>query len=139
GAAPASPAAPAGAAAAAGPPRDPSPRGEDGSWGELGVLYDATLDPAAGEALLDLIRGQRALDGRQGRLFGRSGSRLPELVDDAAPDELRASPLGVEQSNTSIAFGDRVILKVLRAVEDGVSPDLEVSRHLTERRRFPHS
>ena len=111
----------------------------EAAGGELGLLYDASLDPGTADVLLSLIRDGRSLEGRQGRLIGKSGGLLSELLEDATADELRPTTLGVEQSNTSIAFGDRVILKVLRSVEDGISADLEVSRHLTERLRFAHT
>ena len=37
-----------------------------------------------------------------------------------------------EQSNSSAIVGDRLILKLYRALEDGPNPDLEVSRFLTD-------
>lgn len=42
-----------------------------------------------------------------------------------------------EQSNTSVRCGERAIWKLYRRFEDGINPDLEIGRHLTER-RFPH-
>ncbi len=41
-----------------------------------------------------------------------------------------------EQSNTSIRIGDGAILKVIRKLESGVHPELEVSRFLTETAGF---
>ena len=46
-------------------------------------------------------------------------------------------PVGVEQSNTSVVFGDELILKVYRRLEPGVNPELEMLRFLTER-GFPN-
>jgi malto-oligosyltrehalose trehalohydrolase len=40
--------------------------------------------------------------------------------------------LGIEQSNTSIRIGAGAMLKVFRRLEDGVHPELEVARYLTE-------
>ena len=46
-------------------------------------------------------------------------------------------PVGVEQSNTSIIFGDELIMKAIRRIEPGVNPELELLRFLTAR-GFPH-
>ena len=42
-----------------------------------------------------------------------------------------------EQSNTSITYGDRLILKMFRRLQEGVNPDLEISRFITERTEYP--
>ena len=46
--------------------------------------------------------------------------------------------LSAEQSNTSIVYGDSLILKLFRRLEAGINPDLEISRFLTERHQFAH-
>ena len=43
-----------------------------------------------------------------------------------------------EQSNTSVKFGDRVIMKLYRRVEPGLNPELEIGRTLAVR-NFHHS
>jgi maltokinase len=40
-------------------------------------------------------------------------------------------PVGVEQSNSSIVFGESLILKAFRRVEPGVNPELELLRFLS--------
>src|SRR5258705_13051535 len=42
-----------------------------------------------------------------------------------------------DQSNTSVVFGRRLIMKVFRRVEEGPNPDVEMVESLTGR-RFPH-
>jgi trehalose synthase-fused probable maltokinase len=55
---------------------------------------------------------------------------LPSAIESAAAlDERR---LRVEQSNTSIVLGERLILKLYRLLEDGESPDLEIGEFLTD-------
>ncbi len=48
-----------------------------------------------------------------------------------APDG-EPTPLHVEQSNTSVMFGDRWILKIFRRLEEGVNPDWEIGRFMTD-------
>jgi maltokinase len=42
-------------------------------------------------------------------------------------------PMGAEQSNSSIVFGEKQVLKVFRRVEPGVNPELEMLRFLSTR------
>jgi maltose alpha-D-glucosyltransferase/alpha-amylase len=44
-----------------------------------------------------------------------------------------------EQSNSSIIFGDQLILKLFRRMEPGINPDLEIGNFLTERVGFAHT
>src|SRR5262249_19774150 len=39
-------------------------------------------------------------------------------------------------THTSVIFGERMILKVFRRLEEGVHPEVEVGRYLTEKRGF---
>jgi trehalose synthase-fused probable maltokinase len=45
--------------------------------------------------------------------------------------------MGAEQSNTSVVFDERLVLKAYRRLEAGVNPELELLRFLTER-GFPN-
>ena len=42
-------------------------------------------------------------------------------------------PMGAEQSNSSIVFGEEQVLKVFRRIEPGVNPELEMLRFLSAR------
>jgi maltokinase len=45
--------------------------------------------------------------------------------------------MGAEQSNSSVVFGDELVLKVFRRLEPGVNPELEMLRFLSTR-EFPN-
>ena len=89
-------------------------------------------EPADGEgAWQSLVRAMDAeteLPGTAGRFFA---TRTPSM-DELLAGDLTERRLGVEQSNTSIRIGDRLILKLYRLLERGENPDLEVSAFLTE-------
>jgi maltose alpha-D-glucosyltransferase/alpha-amylase len=103
---------------------------------EPGVIYDAAADPQFAASLLEMMTHHRRHHGWRGDLLAHSTRALPELRGDT-PLEPRA--LKAEQSNTSIAYGDRFILKLFRRVDAGLNPDLEVTRFLTSNALFSHT
>jgi maltokinase len=93
------------------------------------VLYDATADPELSAELAALMREQRTLEAPEGAVMEfRSVSDVEGELE--APRQIR--PIGVEQSNTSLVFDDRLVLKLYRRLEPGVNPELELLRFLTE-------
>ncbi|HEY8506446.1 MAG TPA: maltose alpha-D-glucosyltransferase, partial [Gemmataceae bacterium] len=102
-----------------------------------GVLYDATWSPAFCAALLEAMRQGAEFPGAGGRVVAVAAAALAPLAEGEAPPAPVISR--AEQSNTSVIYGDRYILKMFRRLEEGVNPDLEISRFLTERAEFPHT
>jgi maltooligosyltrehalose trehalohydrolase len=100
-------------------------------------LREAIWEEGFGEALLDAVARGARLPGLSGALRAAPTRVFPQL---RGPSEtgFTASPMSGEQSNTSIAFGERLILKLFRRMTDGVNPDLEITRFLTERTSFRH-
>ncbi|MGZ9275336.1 MAG: putative maltokinase, partial [Nitrospira sp.] len=101
-----------------------------------GVLYDALWNEDCAYSLLASM-GQRAqFQGSSGTVVGSATTLFDEAVV-----KREISPVSVmkaEQSNTSVRFGDRVIMKLYRRLEPGLNPELEIGRALTSR-NFRHS
>ncbi|MEO6786796.1 MAG: putative maltokinase, partial [Chthoniobacteraceae bacterium] len=106
----------------------------EGAGGELrGVLYDATGSADFAKALLDAIIRRRSFGDGESRIECSPTPALREL-DIHAGTPLAAKLSTAEQSNTTIRFGDRLLLKLFRRPENGINPDLEIGRALTARK-----
>src|SRR5215207_8332894 len=90
-------------------------------------FYDALADPAHARELLHLMRSGVDVQATEGTL----GFRWSGGAAEGGTVEVR--PVGVEQSNSSIVFGEALILKAFRRVEPGVNPELELLRFLSVR------
>jgi maltose alpha-D-glucosyltransferase / alpha-amylase len=98
-----------------------------------GVLGDALHDDAFRAALLALLTGNGTLSGERGTLLAESG---PVLDNIQGPLPSRAH--AVEQSNSSVIYGDHIFLKLYRRLEPGLNPDAEILRFLSTR-GFTHA
>jgi maltose alpha-D-glucosyltransferase/alpha-amylase len=121
------------------------------------VLVDVSLDGGARERYaVGLLDGPSIRDGlddarfcrslldvmaRAGRVAGKRGVLVGAwtgAVRRPGPDEA-VTRLAGEQSNTSVTFGGAVIVKHFRRLTEGVNPELEITRFLTEHARFAHT
>lgn len=91
----------------------------DDDMGGPPFYYDALHEPEGTAAVFDLIR--RSVSA--GSLSGTAATDLEMLT---------GLPVGADQSNTSVVFGDAYILKAFRRIAPGLNPDLEITRLLAE-------
>ena len=98
------------------------------------ILHDAVWDAGFREKLFRLMSNGQRLSGKNGELVGLA-SRSLEQAKGMVP---MSQVLNAEQSNSSMLFEKSFFLKLYRKLEDGMNPDVEVTRFLTERRNFPH-
>ena len=100
--------------------------------GDEGVLYDALWDKSFSLGLLGAIANHQRFTGRNGDIEASPTHAfrhlLPSVEEVDEPAIMKA-----EQSNTSVVYGNRLILKLFRRLEEGINPDLEIGRFLTER------
>jgi maltose alpha-D-glucosyltransferase/alpha-amylase len=98
-----------------------------------GYLHDGMFDDEAAREFLSLIGDAGELTMQHGKVRGMPSAHFAELRGDERLEPRRGS---AEQSNTSILFGSRLILKVFRRQQPGPNPDTEIGRYLTEHSGF---
>ena len=101
------------------------------------VLSDALRNEDFLLGLHAAIEAQGVFRGLNGELRAKQCRTYRDIFPVSA-GVLKPQPMKVEQSNSSIIYGDRLVLKVFRHVEPGVNPDLEIGRFLSESVHFPH-
>ena len=104
----------------------------------MGILYGAFGDEHFCRALvrgiganLDLPFGSTG----KSRIEFRVGPAFATLADGI---DMPVRHPALEQSNTSIYFGNRMFLKGYRRVQPGINPEVEIGRYLTESAGFAH-
>jgi maltose alpha-D-glucosyltransferase/alpha-amylase len=98
------------------------------------ILHDGTADEGFRQQLLSLIETNGDLPSESGRIRAhKSGA----FEDARGSEALPARTGSAEQSNTSILYGGKLILKLFRRLQPGENPDTEIGRFLTEVAHFP--
>jgi len=100
---------------------------------ETYVLAERLAEPPVARALLHRFRGLGVPTAAGGRLTFNATRVLDEIAAE------RTEPIALmrgEQSNTSVRFGDALMLKLFRRLQFGPNPDVEVGYFLTEHSRF---
>ena len=100
----------------------------------IGALLDGTYDEALAATLVALMQ-ENAVRERGGHRVTFQGSERLAAIETLKDPR----PLGIEQSNVSIVFGDQIILKIYRRLRGGAQPDVEIARHLTDVACYRHT
>jgi maltose alpha-D-glucosyltransferase / alpha-amylase len=95
-----------------------------------GVLYDALCSDQFGAALLRAMTQGSGGTGEKGAFTGTALTALREVTPETP---LIPRLTSAEQTNSSIVYGDRLMLKIFRVIEEGPSLEYEVGHFLATR------
>jgi len=103
-----------------------------------GIVYDAVLDKEFCCSLVNMIARKRQVRGVV-RDFVASPTRVLRNGQITNITDLEVASMRAEQSNSSVVFGNQLILKLFRRAQKGINPYLDIGYFLTERVGFPHT
>jgi maltose alpha-D-glucosyltransferase/alpha-amylase len=101
----------------------------------VGIAYAAFADPRFARDIAQAMLDNVEVPLGPGRLRFSSNALFAPLA--AAISEEARTP-SLEQSNTAVFFGNKLFLKAYRRLREGVNPELEMGRFLTDTSPFPH-
>ncbi|MBU2408176.1 MAG: maltose alpha-D-glucosyltransferase, partial [Gammaproteobacteria bacterium] len=103
----------------------------------VGVMGDAFHDPEFCRAMVESIREGMELPAGAGRLVFKPTTLFGELDFD----DIMTMPVerpSAMSSNTVVTLDEKLFLKGYRRLREGINPELEMGRFLTEVARFPN-
>lgn len=99
------------------------------------VLKDALTDDQFLACLLEAMAKGVSLPGGRGRVRAVS-TRALQSIWQPSEGSLTSSLMNAEQSNSSVVYEKRLVLKMFRRLEEGLNPDLEIGAFLTGKTSF---
>jgi len=101
----------------------------------VGLFYAAFANPEFPRDMARAMGSNLEFPLARGKLRFTSTSQFAQHAE-AIADDVRVPAL--EQSNTAVFFGSRLFLKGFRRMREGVNPELEMGRFLTEVSPYPN-
>jgi maltose alpha-D-glucosyltransferase/alpha-amylase len=102
------------------------------------ILYDGSYSEEFRRQLLTMFQKRQLLKGTRGELTAYPGKAFRKLVGSHGLPTEGFQILKGEQSNTSILYGTALLLKLYRRQDEGINPDAEISRFLSEKCSYPN-
>lgn len=105
-----------------------------------GILYESIYSEGFRKNLLEMILRKHRIKGNHGEFIVHTKKAFKALAGSTGEiSPLESQVLHAEKRNPSFLYGDRFFLKLLRCLEEGIHPDLEIGRFLTETASFPYT
>ncbi len=95
------------------------------------ILYDAMMESKFESFLLSAITRRHSFKGSYGEITSLPTKFLRRSITGGIKD-LEPVLLKAEQTNTSVVYGNKLILKLYRELEEGINPDVEIGSFLTD-------
>ena len=105
----------------------------------MGLLFDAMADEQFCRHVVETMGKDREVGIGEGRIRFSGTDVFGELIGEESVSELSVRRAEVEQTNSSVILGERLILNAYRRLQKGTYPDLEIGRYLTEKVRFKNT
>ncbi|MGE5339573.1 MAG: putative maltokinase, partial [Gemmatimonadota bacterium] len=104
---------------------------------QVGGLVDAVGDEPFCAAVVRAIGRRRDFSAHAGAIHFRPTAAFGDIVG-TLPDKPLSVQVLAMSSNSVALLGDRLFLKIYRRVREGVNPELEIGRFLTDVAKFDH-
>ena len=105
----------------------------------VGVLLDALSDEAFCRRVIAAMGENTELEIEEGGIQFSGTGAFGELVGNEPVEALSVRRTEVEQANSSVILGEKLLLKAYRRLQKGTNPGLEVGCYLTEKVRFENT
>jgi maltose alpha-D-glucosyltransferase/alpha-amylase len=102
----------------------------------VGVVADAASDENFCKSLVEAIGAGGQTETEGGVIHFTSTKAYSPLMEEAGDLTLNAQR--AQGTNTTLRIGDKLFLKLYRRLQNGMSPELEIGRYLTDVAHFPN-
>ena len=100
-----------------------------------GIIIDAFADENFCREWIEAIGTEREIRMEKGRIRCSRTSVYAETAGESTAKDVVSTP-GAEGSNTTVVIGNKMFLKGYRRLQEGLNPELEIGRFLTEHSHF---
>lgn len=105
---------------------------------QTGFIFDGFLDSEMQEFLFRQVGGNKKMKVKNGHIQFYSEKKLNKYLKKTEEIKSRMLIAG-HHNNTSILFNNDYYLKLYRKLDKAISPDMEITRFLSERKGFEHT
>jgi maltose alpha-D-glucosyltransferase/alpha-amylase len=101
----------------------------------VGIVYDAFWDRAFCRSIVKAMGSDLALPVHGGKLVF---THTRAFAEAAGVEVLSARHPAFEQTNSMVILDEKLVLKCYRRLRQGINPEIEIGRYLTDVSPFPH-